>query len=60
MQPDGEHLLILLHIVAADKPDHRIVRGYDSVDRDFGLLALGINNGFVMRNCAVNRTTVKE
>jgi hypothetical protein len=22
LQPDGEHRLILLHVIAADKPDH--------------------------------------
>ncbi len=38
LQPDGEHLLILLHVIAADKPDHRVLCRYDRVDGHFRFL----------------------
>lgn len=60
LQPDGEHLLILLHVIAADKPDHRVLRRYDRMDGHFRFFALGINNGFAVRDCAVHGAAVED
>ena len=60
LQPDGEHLLILLHVIAADKPDHRVLRGNNGMNRYFRFFALGINNGFAVRDCAVHGAAVED
>jgi hypothetical protein len=60
LQPDGEHRLILLHVIAADKPDHWVMRGHDGVDRHFRFFTLSFNDGFVMRDGAVHRAAIED
>lgn len=58
-QPDGEHRLVLQHVIAADKPDHWVLRGHDGVDRHFRFFTLSFNDGLVMRYRAVHRTAIE-
>ncbi|MNR61950.1 hypothetical protein D3C85_1838360 [compost metagenome] len=60
LQPDVEHLAVLLHIVAADKPHHRVVGGDDRMNRHFRFFTLGVDNGFAMRHGAMDRAAVQN
>lgn len=59
-QPDGEHRLVLLHVVAADKSDHWVMRGHDGVDRHFRFFTLSFNDGFAMGDSAVHRSAIED
>ena len=60
LQPDGEHRLILLHVIAAYKPDHWVLRGHDGVDRHFRFFTLSLNDGFAMGDRAVHRPAIED
>lgn len=59
-KPDREKFRVLRHIVAADKPHHRMLRRDERMHRHFGLFPLRVDDRRAVRNGGMYRTAVEE